>query len=231
MQHDTAHWDYSGSTGPEHWGALSREFAPCKDGRAQSPIDFTTTEAARLDPLTFNYQPCNPTIINNGHTIQVDCTAPSSISVGSDEYQLTQFHFHTPSEHSVNGQHTAMELHLVHRDANQRLAVVGVFFTVGAANPTLETLWQRLPAYEGAERPLNVAFSPIDLLPADRRTIRYDGSLTTPPCSEGVRWLMMMSPVEVSQAQVDRFRSIFANNSRPTQPLNNRHVFQEAPHK
>jgi carbonic anhydrase len=229
MQHDTPHWEYSGSNGPEHWGELSREFAPCKNGRAQSPIDFTTTEAVRLDPLIFNYQPCNPTIINDSYTIQVNYTAPSSISVGSDEYQLVQFHFHTPSAHSVNGQHTAMELHLVHRDANHRLAVVGVFLIVGAANPALETLWQLLPAYEGAERPLNTVFNAIDLLPADRRTIRYEGSLTTPPCTEGVLWLMMMNPVEVSQAQVDRFRTIFVNNNRPIQPLNNRRVLQEAP--
>jgi carbonic anhydrase len=224
-------WEYSGSNGPEHWGELSREFAPCKDGRAQSPIDFTTAEPTQLAPIAFDYQACNPNIINDGYTIQVNYTAPSSITVDGNEYQLDQFHFHIPSAHTVNGQHSAMELHLVHRDAQGRLAVVGVFLTVGASNTALEPLWERLPAYEGGERPLNIIFNALDLLPGDRHTYRYSGSLTTPPCSEGVLWLMMIYPVEMSQVQVDKFGTIFTNNNRPTQPLNGRRVLQESPHR
>lgn len=227
MYEDAPHWGYEGEAGPERWGDLNRSYALCKLGQAQSPIDIANVEAANLAALTFDYQPATPSIVNNGHTVQVNFPAGSTLRVGNDEYQLLQFHFHTPSEHTVNGQHSAMELHLVHRHTSSALAVVGVFLIVGEANPTLEPLWGQLPSYAGGERPLSIIVNPTDLLPPSRRTYRYAGSLTTPPCSEGVLWLVMQQPVAISQMQLDKFRTIFPANSRPTQPLNGRRVLTE----
>ncbi len=227
MYEDVPHWEYEGERGSDRWGELSRSYALCKLGQKQSPIDISEVAPANLPPLTFDYQLTTPSIINNGHTVQVNYPPTSTLRVGDDEYQLVQFHFHSPSEHTVNGQHHAMELHLVHHHANDALAVVGVFLTLGETNPTLEPLWERLPSYAGEERPLSINLDPADLLPRDRRTYRYEGSLTTPPCSEGVRWLVMRQPIGVSQGQVDKFRTIFPANSRPTQPLNERRVVTE----
>lgn len=227
MHEDVSHWGYEGEAGAERWGDLNRSYALCKLGQAQSPIDIARVEAANLPILTFEYQAASPSIINNGHTVQVNFAAGSILRVGNDEYQLVQFHFHTPSEHSVEGQQYAMELHLVHRHASGALAVVGVLLSVGDSNNALEPLWQRLPSYVGEERFLSISVNPSDLLPRSRRTYRYVGSLTTPPCTEGVQWLVMCQPVNIAQVQVDKFRTIFSANSRPRQPLNGRQVLTE----
>jgi carbonic anhydrase len=166
-------------------------------------------------------------VVNNGHTIQVNGGAGNSIRVDGVTYRLLQFHFHTPSEHTLNGKRFPLELHLVHQDASGHLAVVGVLFQQSGSNLSLAPVWKHLPSRVGEQRPLGAAFNAGSLLPADRRSYRYTGSLTTPTCAEGVRWMVMESPVRISLGQVDAFRRLVPFNSRPLQPLNGRLLIED----
>jgi carbonic anhydrase len=171
----------------------------------------------------FDYRPTPLEVENNGHTIEVKVASGSYLRIGQERYQLVQFHFHTPSEHRLQGQEYPMELHFVHRNALGELAVVGVFLREGAANPIIQRIWDRAEAEPAQAEMLD----PEDLLPANRDYYRYAGSLTTPPCTEGVRWHVLHEPVDVSAAQVDEFRAIFPLNARPIQPLNGRPVLKD----
>jgi len=222
-----AHWGYHGADGPEHWGELDASFSGCAHGRAQSPINLTGAKPADLPNILFHYQPTHFEIVNNGHTIQANGGAGSWIQVDGAVYKLLQFHFHTPSEHTVGGKRFPLELHLVHQDERGHLAVVGVLCEQSAALAALAPLWQHLPARAGERRQLAALYNPSSLLPADRRSYRYAGSLTTPACTEGVRWMVMKQPVGVSQAQVETFKRIFPFNSRPVQPLNGRQLVMD----
>ena len=223
---ESTHWDYTDDTGPAHWGDLSPAFAACKCGAAQSPIDLTSDAQAQPHDLTFRYAPAPLAVVNNGHTIQVDYAPGSTLVSGGRQYTLQQFHFHHSSEHTVDGIPADMELHLVHQDAAGRLAVVGIFLTAGGRNEALEPVWAHMPARKGERRLVSeIAVNAADLLPADLSYYSYDGSLTTPPCTEGVRWFVLRSPVEVSPEQLARFAALYPHNSRPTQPLNERTVF------
>ncbi|WP_181438872.1 carbonic anhydrase [Paenibacillus sambharensis] len=225
------HWSYEGETGPEHWAELGTENGACSSGLEQSPINLdeakASADAGAAEAIEINYQPSQFTIKNNGHTIQADAvTEDNTITLDGKEYTLAQFHFHVPSEHQMEGKNLDMELHFVHKDADGKLAVVGVLMKAGAANEALSELWSKLPAEETKE---NIALEKtIDLpalLPQDQDVFRYDGSLTTPPCSEGVEWTVMQEPIEVSQEQIDAFAAIFPDNHRPVQPWNDRDVF------
>ncbi|MBE7469831.1 MAG: carbonate dehydratase [Anaerolineae bacterium] len=221
------HWGYEGAEGPEFWGELSPDFALCSTGQEQTPIDVPATAPANPADITFNYQPTALTIFNNGHTVQVNYDAGSSIDVGGKTYQLKQFHFHTPSEHTMNGQSTDLELHLVHQSADNQLAVVGVMLKQGSENPAYAPVFNNLPVQESEPSAVSgVTINAADLLPAERTYYRYNGSLTTPPCSEGVQWLLLNTPVELSSAQVSAFQAIFVHNARPVQPLNGRSFLQ-----
>jgi carbonic anhydrase len=214
-------WSYSGPSAPSHWGGS------CNVGKAQSPIDIRSARAKRqtLPVLTFAYRPGPLHIIDNGHSVQADVTEGSTLSVGGDRFRLVQFHFHKPSEEAIDGRHSDMVVHLVHRDSGGRLAVVAVPLSSGSANALVAMLWSHLPRSKGHESsPAGVMIDPAQLLPANHSYFSYIGSLTTPPCTEGVRWFVMKSAVSISPAQIATFGKLYPHNARPTQPANGREV-------
>jgi carbonic anhydrase len=223
-----AHWTYEGEEGPEFWGSLDPTYALCVSGRAQSPIDILGAQQTDLVRLTFNYQSSALNIFNNGHTIQVNYDAGSSLVYNETPYELIQFHFHTPSEHTLNGEVFNMELHLVHRDSSGNLAVVGVLLREGEQdNAVFAPIFDNLPAKQGDPQQTELTVSATDLLPQEHLYYTYLGSLTTPPCTQGVRWLVLQQPVEISAAQLQAFESIFEHKARPVQPLNNRDLLED----
>ena len=218
-------WDYGKAHGPQHWGAIKPEFATCGAGKAQSPIDIRKPRAGKLEAISFDYRATPLRIIDNGHTVQVNYAPGSTISIGDRRYELQQFHFHKPSEEKVNGKSYPMVAHLVHKNADGALAVVAVLLSAGAENPVIKTLWSNLPPEkEKEDAPGNVSIDAAELLPKDHAYYSFPGSLTTPPCSEGVTWYVLVHPSEISEAQVARFGKIYAHNARPVQPLNGRVV-------
>jgi carbonic anhydrase len=224
---DFPHWTYGGEEGPGYWGDLSEQFATCKLGQAQSPINIVSTEAKKADlpALEFAYREIPLNIQNNGHTIQVAASGAGGLKLGEDSYELAQFHFHAPSEHQIDGKPAEMVAHLVHKNAQGKLAVVGVLFEQGEANPLIDALWAAIPAQVGeAQSVAGVEINPAQLLPAERNYYTYTGSLTTPPCSEGVKWLVLKQPVSLSAAQIARYAGLYPHSARPVQPRNTREV-------
>ena len=220
---NSAPWSYTGDSGPAHWGTLAPDFKDCALGKFQSPIDVRRAKRADLPAITFNYQVTPLRIINTGHSIQVNFPPGSFITVGAKRYELVQFHFHHPSESKLSGQGFPLELHLVHADADGKLAVVGVLLAAGKANPALDALWKSLPQEMGKEStPDGVSVDPNGFLPANRAYFTFPGSLTTPPCSEDVTWYLLRSPVWVSKAEVATFSKLYPDNARPVQPLHGR---------
>jgi carbonic anhydrase len=225
QEHAGPHWSYAGSDGPDHWGDLDKAFGACRLGHHQSPIDIRGAKPADLPPIQFAYRPTPLHIVNNGHTIQINYAPGSFITVGNKRYQLTQFHFHHPSEERINGKGFAMVAHLVHAAADGSLAVVAVLLDPGAANQEIAGLWTHLPGHEGPEEALdNVQIDATRLLPADRGYYTFTGSLTTPPCTEDVTWLVLKTPTRISQSQADAFGRIYPRDARPTQQLYGREV-------
>lgn len=222
-----SHWGYSAEGAPANWHELDPEFTTCQAGKNQSPIDLRGFIEAELAPLRITYQAGSSEILNNGHTVQVNYSPGSTLVVDERSFELKQFHFHAPSENRIGGKHFALEGHLVHADKDGNLAVIAVMFAEGAANATLTSLWQKMPGKPGAKASLPPGLDASQLLPANRDYYRFNGSLTTPPCSEGVRWFVMKSPVTASRAQVEQFSKTlgFANN-RPIQPVNARPVLR-----
>ncbi len=221
------HWGYTGEAGPENWSKLDAKFAMCGEGRNQSPIDLAGLIKADLKPLRFEYKPGATDIVNNGHAIQVNCEAGSFLTVEGHTFELKQFHFHSPSENRIKGRVFPLEAHLVHANQDGNLAVIAVMFEEGAANPLLGELWKRMPAKDGEKIALPAGLRVTEILPADHDYYRYNGSLTTPPCTEGVWWLVLKRPATVSKGQVEQFSKTlgFANN-RPLQPINARPVLE-----
>ncbi len=231
-------WHYEGAEGPATWGTLSPKFAACGEGTSQSPVDIADTVAG-TEPLELktNLLPGALKIahhehvadgINNGHTIQINYEGGDTLTIGNDSYTLVQYHFHNQSEHTVKGRHFPMEMHLVHKAASGKLAVIGVFIEEGAHNAAFDPIWNNLPKQKGVETHYPSVNVDVDqLLPANRASYRYDGSLTTPPCSEGVRWIVMTTPIQLSADQIKAFTAIIHDNNRPTQPLNGRPVLTE----
>jgi carbonic anhydrase len=229
QEHGTGHsWSYDGSTGPSHWGDLNAEFAPCKTGHRQSPIDIHATQRADLPAIQFDYRSTPLHIIDNGHTIMINYAAGSSIQVGGKQYELKQFHFHRPSEEEINGKRYDMAMHLVHVAQDGSVVVVAVLLQKGEDNPLIHELWNDLPREKDKEQLLdNVQIDVADLLPADRGYYTFSGSLTTPPCSENVTWYVLKHPVTVSAAEIQAFSKLYRHDARPTQPLYSR-VVQES---
>lgn len=225
----TPHWTYEGGEGPEHWATLDRSFEACEIGQQQSPVDLVPTVKADLPPIKFNYGEIPTEIVNNGHTLQVNVPDyDNTIRVEDRTYKLVQFHFHTPSEYRIEGQSFPLELHLVHKDENGVLAVVGVVIKEGGVNPTLEQIFWGAPQEAGkSKRLIDVKTDLKAFLPKDGTYYRFMGSLTTPPCSEGVNWFEMRQPIEASYEQIRKFRELFPMNARPLQPLNNRLVVED----
>ena len=221
------HWSYSGKTGPSHWTELDAKNSACNTGRNQSPIDIRTRDVGgeNLPALTFDYRPSPLHIIDNGHSIQVDVEPGSFLRIGEKSYQLVQFHFHHPSEERINGKAADMVAHLVHRDSEGALAVVAVLLNRGKANDMVEALWQHLPKQKEHELDFSaVKIDPAELLPADHSYFTYTGSLTTPPCTEGVRWIVLKSPSSLSKGEIATFAAHYPNDARPVQKLNGRKV-------
>jgi carbonic anhydrase len=219
------HWNYGGHGGPAEWAALNPEFATCKLGKHQSPIDIRGAKAADLPAITFNYQPAPLAVIDNGHTIQVNYAPGSWIDVGGSRYELVQFHFHKPSEEKIDGKSHAMVAHLVHKSAEGKLAVVAVLLDGGGASATIDAIWKNLPAEkEKAVVVPGVSVDASTLLPKEHAYYTFQGSLTTPPCSEDVTWLVLKAPLKIADGEIARFAKIYPMNARPTQPTNGRPI-------
>ncbi|MES2950349.1 MAG: carbonic anhydrase family protein [Pseudomonadota bacterium] len=221
------HWAYEGDTGPQAWGKLKPDFSTCATGKRQSPINIEdgATLQGPAEPVQFAYVPSNGTVVNNGHTIQVDVQGENAITVRGSTYRLLQFHFHTPSEEQINFKRSPMVAHLVHKNNEGQLAVVAVLLDEGAANAFIDKVWTYMPldTNDRVRMPqglLNVS----ELLPADARYYQFMGSLTTPPCSEGVLWMVMKQPVTISKGQYKLFTQLYPNNARPVQAVNGRAV-------
>jgi carbonic anhydrase len=223
--HDV-HWTYNGETGPAVWGGLKPEFQLCAAGKRQSPIDIRGGIAVDLDPVQFDYRSTGFNVVDNGHTVQANLGTGNSIQVGGRRYELVQFHFHRPSEERVNGRQYDMSVHLVHKDPEGRLAVVGLLLERGAAQQVVQSVWNNLPLEKGEEQITDDVVDLNHLLPAERGYYTYMGSLTTPPCSEGVLWMVMRQPVQVSQSQIDIFSRLYPMNARPIQSASGRLIKQ-----
>jgi len=222
-----AHWGYSGEHGPEHWAQLTPENSACHGTSNQSPINLTGFIEAALTPIEFNYQAGGSEIVNNGHTVQVNYKKGSSIIVDGQQFNLLQAHFHAPSENHINGKSYPLEAHLVHADTDGNLAVVAVMFEVAQENKTLAAAWKQMPMHAGEKQQLNSLLNIEGVLPEKRGFYRFNGSLTTPPCSEGVRWLVLKDSVAVSAAQVKAFASALTGpNNRPIQATNARVILK-----
>lgn len=218
------HWEYAGKAGTAHWAELDQGFSACKLGKEQSPIDIRGAKPEHLEPIGFNYAGSAAEIVNNGHTVQVNLNDGGTIKLASGEYKLVQFHFHTPSEEKINGKKYPLVAHLVHKNAAGELAVVAVLFKQGHENSALKQVFAGLPAKAGDKHALDGEFNPEAILPAQREYYAYMGSLTTPPCSEGVHWQVLKTQAEISKGQLAAFRKLYAMNARPVQPLNGRTV-------
>lgn len=215
--HLTEHWGYEGEAGPQNWARLSPGFAACGSGPRQSPIDIRGGIKVELEPVRFDYKPSYFRIVDNGHTIQASVGAGLTISVMGRRYELQQLHFHRPAEERIDGRTFDMDVHLVHKDLDGRIAVVSVLLEHGPAHPLIQTLWNNLPLEKYESFAPNVAINPAELLPAERGYFTYMGSLTTPPCSEGVLWIVMKQPVTLSDEQIAVFTRFYRNNARPIQ--------------
>jgi carbonic anhydrase len=219
------HWDYQkGHTGPAHWNELEDGFAGCKLGKTQSPIDIRGAKKAKLAPIGFNYAAGDAEVVNNGHTVQVNLSQGGAIKLADGDYALLQFHFHTPSEEKINGKSYPLVAHFVHKNADGKLAVVAVLFKLGKENAALKPVFDALPAKSGDKAALAGGLDPAAILPAGRSYYAYTGSLTTPPCSEGVQWHVLKDGVTLSAAQLKAFQKLYPMNARPVQALNGRSV-------
>ena len=224
---DAVSWSYEGQTGPQHWGDLTNNYALCKTGVQQSPINIMTksVDIKNLPAMQTDLNPSMGEIVNNGHTIQVNLNHGGNATLGDHEYTLLQFHFHTPSENTLDGKHFPLEGHLVFKNSNNQLAVIAVFFKAGnKKNGALAELFSNLPARSDEEITLNTPFNAQDLLPDSLAYYTFSGSLTTPECTEGVSWYVLKQPVELSHTQIAAYQTLFKMTSRPVQPLNGRVV-------
>ncbi len=223
--HGGASWGYQGANGPDAWAQISFDYAACGAGVTQSPIDIAASDGASVHAIDFDYNITPLTIVNNGHTVQVNYAAGSSVEIAGKHYDLLQFHFHTPSEHAIDGGRAAMEAHFVHKADDGELAVIGVMIENGDSNLALEEIWQHMPMQASADIPVpQVLLNARDLLPKGDGYFRYMGSLTTPPCTEGVNWYVMQQPISVGTEQLAKFASAVGSNARPLQAQHNRLV-------
>jgi carbonic anhydrase len=228
MAEEASHWGYAGHSGPEHWGELDKDFIACSAGKNQAPIDLSGMVSAKLVPLDVEYKAHGGNeIINNGHSIQVNYAPGSDLVIDGKAFELKQFHFHAPSENTIEGKHYPMEAHFVHKDKNGNIAVLAIMYKQGAANAELEKAWAHMPHEAGEKAELSAAVSAKALLPKKLGYYRFSGSLTTPPCSEGVRWLVLKEHSTASKQQIEDFEHIMHHpNNRPVQPINARVILE-----
>lgn len=216
------HWSYEGESGPANWSKINVDWAKCGNGSRQSPIDIRDGMKVELEQISFDYHPSSFNVVDNGHTVQVGVSGGNYITVQNRMFELQQFHFHRPSEERINGKAFEMVVHLVHRDAEGRLAVLALLLERGAPQATIQTVWNNLPLEKFETMQPTILLDPAEMLPARRDYYTYMGSLTSPPCSEGVLWLVMKQPVQASPAQMALFSRLYPLNARPVQPGNGR---------
>lgn len=221
----TPEWNY-GSAGPPKWGALDRAFTICATGDQESPVDLHDGIPAQVTPVRFDWKSGKFTIENNGHTIEANVPAGSSVMMGADRFDLTQFHFHTPSEHAVSGKRSAMEAHFVHTHQDGQVVVLATLLEPGGHNGAFSAVMKVAPGKAGGEARTDSVVDPRQMVPASLHSWRYEGSLTTPPCSQIVTWVVFAQTVPVAQSDMDAFRKIFPMNARPLQPLNRRYLLR-----
>lgn len=222
-------WSYSGKTGPEYWGSLDPSYVQCAKGLKQSPINISTSKLVKSfdqDQIKFHYKPTNFKILNTGHTIEVVPGNQENILwVNNEQYILKQFHFHHLSEHELNHEKFPLEIHLVHQNSNGQIAVVGLFVKEGLQNNVLKNVFKNMPKMAGLEEMVINPINLTDLFPEEKSFFTYEGSLTTPPCTEGVRWFIFKEPIEMAETQISSFSELYPANYRPLQRINNREVF------
>jgi len=218
----STHWSYEGETGPANWGRINPEWSKCGSGNRQSPIDIRDGMKVDLEQIAFDYKPSSFNVQDNGHTVQVTLSGGNFLTVGNRMYELMQFHFHRPSEERINGKGYEMVLHMVHKDAEGHLAVLALLLERGRPQPVIQTVWNNLPLEKYDVSSPSVVLDPLDLIPARRDYYTFMGSLTTPPCTEGVLWLVMKEPVQASPQQMALFSRLYPLNSRPVQPSSGR---------
>jgi len=223
-QPHAAEWGYVGDIGPKHWGSLSPASILAKQGEQQSPIDISKPIEKDLPRVVFNYRPVKINLVYNGHTIEEE-EGGSHIQVEDKFFELKQFHFHAPSEHTINGRHADMEMHLVHKAKDGTVAVIAVMIKQGTENRSFTSIWENLPTPEKSEVQVARTVDATDLIPGNHAYYRYRGSFTTPPCTEGVIWLVMAAPIELSPRQIEKFKSIINGNNRPVQLMNGRKIY------
>lgn len=224
------HWTYRGESGPDHWAGLNPAFATCNSGQAQSPIDLESRDAkpGKAGEFNIDYEKGAVALVNNGHTVQANVSDDKdTVNFNGDTYRLEQFHFHSPSEHMTDGNRFPLEIHFVNDDAHKRVLVVGVMVKLGAENESLAPVFrslppksEKVPASAGAPIPVDLA----SVLPKNHEAYVYRGSLTTPPCTEGVQWVVLAQPIQMSKEQIASFTKMFPDNHRPLQKINGREV-------
>jgi carbonic anhydrase len=217
-----AHWSYEGEGGPEKWGELQADFRMCQLGMEQTPIDLSNGIKGDAGSIDYDYKPLPLRLVNNGHTIQVSAEPGSACMIGGTRFELLQFHLHHPSEHLLAGKNFDLECHFVHKAANGALAVTGVFIRPGAANAAMKGFFDQMPAKEGPEVLVGSTIDIAAILPKSGGYFRYMGSLTTPPCSEGLTWTVHKEPIEASVEQIQKFAALFPKSARPVQKRNRR---------
>lgn len=224
VQHKEIPWSYEGEGGPANWGKLRSDYGLCATGRRQSPIDIREGIRVDLESIKFDYRPTHFRIVDTGHTIEVHVGEGSTMSIMGRTYRLVEFHFHRPSEERINGKTFDMVVHFSHRDDEGRLAMIAVLLDKGNEHPLIQTLWNNMPLEVNQDVTPAVAIDPNALLPESRGYYTYMGSLTTPPCTEDVLWMVFKQPMQISAEQIGIFSRLYRNNARPTQPANNRLV-------
>jgi carbonic anhydrase len=222
----TASWSYTGDNGPEAWGELSPDFAACSEGKRQSPIEIKDPTSTKRQPPTFDYTDGTSAVDNNGHSIEATSGPGNSMSVDGTEYSLIRMHFHAPSETVMDGTTYPVEAHFVHQSKAGDLAVFAVLFEEGRDSEGWESFVDQMGLEDEASGIAKITWS--QMLPSKTKTVRFDGSLTTPECTEGLNWLVATTPVEVSSDQISEFRGAYDDNARPVQPVNGREVTIDA---
>ena len=221
-----AHWGYTGEHSPAHWGEMKEEFAMCSKGKMQTPINIVPTQDIDIKALGFDYKTTSTNVINNGHTVQVNIASGSTVEIDGKKFELKQFHFHTPSENNINGHKYALEAHFVHASKDGQLAVVAVMFDEGKENPILKKIWSKFPLEENHAVSIDLTTQDIKaILPSNKEYYKFMGSLTTPPCSQNVKWNVFKTSMTISKEQVKQFFDTFGHtNNRPIQDTNNRTI-------
>ncbi|MEI7463896.1 MAG: carbonic anhydrase family protein [Burkholderiales bacterium] len=220
----SSRWAYEGEHGPAAWARLAPENATCASGQRQSPIDITDGIKVDLDAVQFDYRPSGFRVVDTGHTVQVNVAPGNTIEVLGKHFELVQFHFHRPSEERIDGKPFDMVVHLLHKSTDGKVAMIAVLLERGSAQPVVQAVWNNLPLEKGDEVSAKAQLDPTELLPSDRRYYTYMGSLTTPPCSEGVLWMVMKTPVQISPEQLKIFARLYPMNARPVQALQGRTI-------